>query len=271
MKQIIFHIILVFYWLQATAGGEVYPVGARSAGMCRSSVAIGGIWSIMNNQAGIALLSGPEISFAYENKFLLKETGNSSMAFAYPTDFGVLGISFNYFGFSKYNEIRTGLAYARAFGEYIRIGLQLDYLRTTVTEGYGTHDNVTFEVGVQSDVTRNITLGAYVFNPIRVKLADYTDEHIPAIFRFGISWHFSPQFFVTAEAEKNSFYSGIILRGGLEYTFKEKFILRTGVGSKQDIFSMGFGFKLKGFKLEIAATMHQVLGFSPQTTLSYSF
>ncbi len=271
MKRLIINIILTILPGLVWAGREIFSVGARSAGLCRSSVAIEGFWGIMNNQAGMASLATPQIAFAYENKFLLKETGNGSVAFAYPTGFGVLGVSFNYFGFSKFNEIRTGLAYGRAFGQYIRIGVQLDYLRTTVTEGYGTKDNVTFEVGVQSDVTSSITLGAYVFNPLRVKLADYADERIPAIFRFGLTWHFSDDFFATAEVEKNSFYTGMIFRGGLEYSFKKRFVFRTGVGSGQEIFSMGFGMKLKGFHLDIAATMHQVLGFSPQTTLSYSF
>ena len=272
LKRIVFQIIiLTLFYHTVFAGGEISPAGARSAGLCHSSVAVTGFWGIMNNQAGMAMLTSGELAFSYENKFLLKETGNSTAAFAYPVNFGVLGVTFNYFGYSKYNEMKAGLAYARAFGKYIRIGVQLDYLHTFIAEGYGTKSNFTFEIGVQSDVTKNLTLGAYVFNPVMVKLSDYANERIPAIFRFGATWHFSEAFFATAEIEKNSFYPSVIFRGGLEYNLKNMFVFRTGVGTEQEIFSIGFGMYLKGFKLDIAATMNKVLGFSPQVSLSYAF
>ena len=192
-------------------------------------------------------------------------------AFAYPTNFGVLGVDINHFGYSQYSEMKIGIVYARAFGKYIRIGLQLDYLQTTLGDGYGSKSNATFELGIQSDITEEITLGAYVFNPVRVKLSDYAGERIPAIFRFGLTWHFSDSFLATAEAEKSSFYPKVIIRGGLEYNLKKKLIFRTGFSSGEEIFAFGFGLNLKGVRLDLSAVMHQTLGFTPQASLSYSF
>jgi len=114
------------------AGGDIFPLGARSAGMCRSSVALTGFWNIANNQAGLAVLERPEVGISYESKFSLSQLGNKTAAFAYPTGFGVLGVDFNHFGYNKYSEMKVGLVYARAFGKYIRIGLQLDYFQTTI-------------------------------------------------------------------------------------------------------------------------------------------
>lgn len=225
----------------------------------------------MNNQAGMSLLSRPAVAFSYENMFLLKETFYGTAAFAYPTKSGVIGATFNYYGYSKYNEIKSGIAYARAFGKYLRIGVQLDYIKTTVSEGYGSKSNVTFELGVQSDITKYLTLGAYVFNPVLVKLSGYGNERIPAVFRFGAAWHFSANFVATAEFEKNSYYPGIIIRGGAEYNLKNIFFFRMGTSNGPEIFSLGFGMKLKKLKIDLASTMHQSLGFTPQTTLSYSF
>ena len=273
MKALFIYITLCFWLIipPTMAGGYVSPLGARNAGMCRSSVALTGFWSIFNNQAGLALISKPTAGISYESKFSLSELSNKTAAFAYPLNFGVIGVDFNHFGYSQYNEMKVGLTYARAFGKYIRIGLQLDYLQSTLGDGYGSKSNVTFELGVQSDVTDEITLGAYVFNPVRVKLSDYADERIPAIYRFGMAWHFSDNFLATAEAEKNSFYPKIIIRGGLEYDLKQKFVFRTGFSSGDEIFSFGFGLHLKGVRFDIAAIMHQTLGFSPQASLSYSF
>lgn len=268
------HIVLIAILLLPSAlfaGGDIFPLGARNAGMCRSSVALTGFWNILNNQAGLATLENPTAGISYESKFNLNQLSNKTVAFAYPTGAGVLGVDFNYFGYQKYNEMKVGLIYARAFGSYIRMGLQLDYLQTTLSDGYGSKKDVTFELGIQSDVTKEITLGAYLYNPIRVKLSDYADERIPAILRFGITWHFSENFLATAEAEKNSFYPKVVIRGGLEYSIKKKFYMRTGFSSGEEIFAIGFGLHLKGFRFDIAAIMHQTLGFSPQASLTYAF
>ena len=273
MKTALYYLLLLLFLIPATlfAGGDIFPLSARNAGMCRSSVALTGFWNIHNNQAGLATLERPTVGISYESKFSLSKLSNKTAAFAYPTNFGVLGVDFNHFGYSQYSEMKIGLVYARAFGKYIRIGLQLDYLQTTLGDGYGSKSNATFELGVQSDITEEITLGAYVFNPIRVKLSDYADERIPAIFRFGLTWHFSDSFLATAEAEKSSFYPKVIIRGGLEYNLKKKFIFRTGFSSGEEVFAFGFGLNLKGVRLDLSAVMHQTLGFTPQASLSYSF
>ncbi|RLD91589.1 MAG: hypothetical protein DRJ09_00700 [Bacteroidetes bacterium] len=268
------HIILIAIFLLPSAlfaGGNLFPLGARNAGICRSSTALTGFWNILNNQAGLATLKNPAAGISYESKFSLNQLSNKTVAIAYPTGAGVLGIDFNHFGYQQYNEMKVGLVYARAFGKYLRIGLQLDYLQTTLGQGYGSKKNITFELGVQSDISNEVTLGAYVYNPIRVKFSDYADERVPAIIRFGLTWHFSESFLATVEAEKSSFYPKVIIRGGLEYSLKKKFFMRTGFSSGEEVFAIGFGIHIKRMQFDIAAIMHQTLGFSPQASLSYAF
>ncbi len=252
-------------------GGEVFPIGSRHAGMGRTSVAISDFWNIQNNQAGIALMDKISFGVYYENRFLINELSMKSAGVIVPTKIGVLGATFNHFGYSMYNDVKIGIVYARSFGQYFRIGLQLDYLQTTVGDNYGKSSNVTFEIGVQSDINQAVTIGAYVYNPIRVNLADYDNEKIPAIFRLGIGWKISNNFIATIEAEKNTAINPIILRGGLEYGFKEKFFIRAGFSTMQEIFSMGFGINIKFLRFDISAVMHQSLGFSPQSSLIFQF
>ncbi len=273
IKSLRFTLLIAAFLFQPAvfAGVGLFPPGAESGGMCRSSVALTGFWNMTGNQAGLATLKNPAVGISYESKFSLKQLSNKTALFAYPAMAGVLGVSFNYFGYRPYHETKVGLAYARAFGKHIRLGLQLDYLQTTLGDGYGSKRNITFEFGIQSDITNEITLGAYVYNPVRVKLSNYADERIPAVVRFGITWHFTSDFLATAEAEKNSYYSKIIVRGGLEYSIKEKFFVRTGFSSGEEVFAFGFGFHVKGLRFDIAAIMHQTLGFSPQASLTYAF
>ena len=264
-------VLLLLHGIHLFAGGEFPVIGSRQAGMGRTSVALTGFWNIQNNQAGIALIDKFGVGIYYESQFSLNQLSTKSAAFLAPTKFGVIGLTFNYFGYSLYNDMKIGLVYARSFGQYLRVGLQLDYIQTTLGDGYGTQNNVTFEIGLQSDITEQLTLGAWVYNPIQVSIADYDDEKIPAIFRFGIAWTITKGFIATIEAEKNTNIQAVLIKGGLEYGIKEKFFFRGGFSTQEEIFSMGFGFRVKVVRFDISAIMHESLGFSPQASLIFQF
>jgi len=253
------------------AGGDFFPLGARSAGMGRVSVAMTGFWGIQNNQAGMALIDKYSVGIHYESRFGLNELSTKSAAVIAPLNFGVLGLSFNHFGYSSYNEMKVGLAYARSFAKYFRIGIQLDYLSTKIGDGYGQKQNVSFEIGVQSDINENITIGAYAFNPIMVKLADYNQEKVASVFRLGMAYKFDKWLIASIEAEKSSNINPILLRMGIEYNLKSKFFFRAGIASRYEILTFGFGMKFKYFSFDLAATMHESLGFSPQSSIVFTF
>ncbi len=256
---------------QAFGAGLWSPVGARQAGLNHSSVALSDFWSIQNNQAGMALIKNLSVGVAYENRFLVPQMGTANLALIYPSKFGNMGISMSYFGYALYHEMKVGLAYARSFGPWLRVGVQLDYLQTGLGDIYGSRSNVTFELGMQSDVNAHLTFGVYVYNPVRVKFSDYANEKIPAVFRFGAAYHFSNKLLTTVEIEKNTDFQPVILRGGIEYNVKKQFFFRVGFGTAQDIFSFGFGWNKKHMQFDIGTTMHQSLGFSPQTSFVFDF
>ena len=270
--KIIFLLILISLPPPSALGAGLWgTTGGRQAGLNHCSVALSDFWSIQNNQAGMALVRKFSAGVAYENKFLIPHTGAGNIAVIYPYKFGNIGLSMSYFGYSLYQEMKIGLAYARSFGPRLRIGIQLDYLQTALGNGYGSRKNFTFELGLQSDISKQLTLGIYVFNPVPVKLADYANEKIPAIFRFGLAYHFSDKLLATAEAEKNTTCQPVILRAGVEYTFKKQFFFRMGFGTSGDVLSFGFGWHKNHFQFDIGSTMHQSLGFSPQSSLVLSF
>lgn len=247
------------------------PQGSRAAGMGRTSTTLSDIWSTFNNQAGMALLEHPEAGIYYETSFMLKELSTKSLCIAIPSKFGVIGASFTYYGYNLYNNQKTGLAYSKSFGSKLRAGIQLDYLQTNFGNNYGKKSNITFEIGIQVELSEQLTAGIWTFNPILVKLDDYADEQIPGLLRFGLLWKPSPSLLITIESEKNTYISPIIIRGGLEYIIKEKFYVRTGSTTFQEIFSLGAGAKLKHVKLDVSAIMHETLGFSPQMSVIGTF
>lgn len=272
-KSALFGYVLIFLIInfELKAAGDIFPLGARSAGMGRVSVAMTGFWGIQNNQAGMALIDKYSVGVYYESRFGLTELSTKSVAIIAPLNFGVLGLSFNHFGSSNYNEMKIGFAYARSFTKYFRIGIQLDYLSTKIGDNYGQKNNISFEIGIQSDITEQITIGAYAYNPIMVKLADYNQEKIASVFRLGVAYNFDTWLVASLEAEKSSNINPILIRLGLEYNLNSKFFFRAGIASRYEIFTFGFGMKFKFFKFDIAASMHESLGFSPQSSIIFTF
>jgi len=271
VNKIIVITLLFLFPNLSFASGEIFPFGSRSAAMGRCSVALQGFWGIQNNQAAISSIDKYSIGINYENRFTLKQTSYKSVAFIAPLNIGVLGLSYNHYGYKAYNEQKIGLVYARNFGKIISIGIQLDYFSVKLGEDYGQKNNVSFELGLQSNIIDNLCIGIYVFNPIRVKLTDNYNEKLPAILRFGLAYRMHNNLIITTELEKSSYINPILFRFGLEYAIKSKFYIRGGIASRYEIFSFGFGINLKQLKIDMAACMHESLGFSPQMGLIFNF
>lgn len=248
------------------------PIGGRSAAMGRTSACSQGLWAIQNNPAGLSQLKGLAFGGYYENRWFTKATGFKSAAFAMSFDkAGTIGVSFNQFGYELYNENKLGIAYAKGFGQYIQIGIQLDYLFLKSNDDYGRQDAITFEIGLQSHVTDKLTLGTYLFNPVSFKMHTFNDAKIPTVFRFGIEYQFTKNFSAQCEIEKDTSHKGVSLRAGLEYEVINNLFIRAGAQSNPGIVTFGVGYQIKFFQINIAAQMHNKLGASLQAGAIFNF
>jgi len=271
MKKLLLLIMLILTASSIFAYDIIHPIGGRAAAMGGSSVASQGLWAMQNNPAGMANLNKISLGLFYENRWMLPETAYKCGAFAVPTKFGCLGLSFNQFGSSKYNENKFGLAYAKDFGRYLQIGLQLDYLLLKIGNDYGSFSAVTFELGIQSHVTDKLTLGTYIFNPVNFSFEQTLNhERIPIVFRFGLAYKFTKDFIGQAEIEKNTDREGVNLRGGLEYEAVKNLYIRAGVQTNPGILSFGLGYGIRFAQVNVAAQLHNELGASVQIGMIFS-
>jgi hypothetical protein len=275
MKKLIFipiYIGISFLFLPITllAGNEHLPVGARSAGMAHSSVTLSDHWSLFHNQAGLGRLKEISAGVYYENRFLVNTLSTGSLALAMPTKSGTFGLSVYTFGLSNYRESKFGLAYGRMLGEKISAGLQLNYLSTLLPEAYGKYNGFTAELGLQALLTDKIILGAHIYNISRAKLTDKNGlEYVPTVIRIGMMYKVSSKVFITSEFQKDIDHP-IVFRAGTEYQPNEKLFLRIGIASNPGNYSFGFGYKMKTISLDIAASYHQILGFTPQVGFNWN-
>jgi hypothetical protein len=254
----------------ALIASENQLAGARSAGMGNASVTLSDAWSVFHNQAGLARLEKITAGAYYENRFLVPELGVKALALAMPTKSGVFGVSLSQFGFSLYNESKVGVAYSMLLSEKVSGGIQLNYLNTFIGEGYGNRGVFTGEAGVQAEVAPGLIVGAHIFNPFRVRLAHYANERIPVIMRLGLGYKISEKVLLCAETQKNSDLKPIV-RVGMEYHITEQLYLRAGVSTNPSMNTFGAGLNLKNFRFDFSSSIHSVLGYSPQISLTRAF
>lgn len=263
-----FLFLLCFYLLFCFATTAQITAGGRAAGMAGATVALSDVWSAFHNQAGLAQIKKFNGGIYNETPFLMNELSTRGLAAAIPVSGGVFGLSLNYYGFDLYNEKRAGLAFAKAFSEKISAGIQIDYLGTSISEGYGSKSNFTFEAGARIEILTALFLGVHIYNPIRTKLADDFNEKLPAILKAGLAYHPSDKVVVSVESEKNSDAKNVI-KAGVEYHIVKMLYLRSGVASNPSKICFGFGLDFESFKFDFAASHHQDLGYSPNVSLTY--
>lgn len=271
MRKIVFILSIYLLLINRCYGIDLTrAVGGRSAAMGRTSVAEQNVWALQNNPAGIAFLQGWHFGLYYENQWLLKETAFKNGVITKDIKgFGVVGLSVNQFGGSDYHENKFGIAYARDFGPYLQMGLQIDYLLFHLGENYPNRGAPSFELGIQSQITEKLRLGAYLFNPIHVKLKTNNEDPLPIVIRLGLAYQFSENFIGQCEVEKAIDKTGINLRSGFEYMLFNSFFIRAGAQYNPNLLSFGVGYKIQNLNVDVAAQLHQTLGASIQIGINY--
>lgn len=263
-------VLCIFLCSNIQADNGNYPAGARSAALSNASVTLYDTWGTFNNQAGLAYLTLPTVSFYFENRFLVKEFSMQAGTFALPTKTGTIAACYRYFGYSRYYEAKFGLAYSRKFTEHFAVGVQVDYLQTHMAEGYGNYNAVSAEIGLLARPVKNLTVGFHLYNPTKVKQNAPFEESVPTIARLGFSYSFDNKAILLLETEKD-LRQDLVYKGGLEVKAMEKLYLRGGFSSGYEQYSFGLGYKFRKLIVDMAFTRHYYLGFTPHISLSYEF
>jgi hypothetical protein len=263
---------MLFLWLLSPgfSTGERNPAGGRAAAMGGISVSAYDIWSVHNNQAGSAWLNGIAAGVSFGNRFMLKELMLTQAGFALPTSKGTFGLGISHFGNDRYNELKAGASYARKFGRRFSAGLQLDYLRTHIMDGFDNISLLNCEIGLLYREGDRLDIGVQLVNPVPVRITVNSTEYLPVVICIGLSYRFSANFLLAVETEKEM-EQPVCIRGGAEYSVAAPACIRVGFSTGPATFTFGFGLKFGRMRMDFASGYHQALGFSPSGSLSYSF
>lgn len=242
--------------------------GASASGMGGAYVVMTDVWSGFHNQAGLVHLTGLSAGVNYENRFSMNQLADRGIIVAAPFGIHAAGISHRSFGYELFNSSKTSLAYAILLSDKFSAGMQFNLHSIRLGENYGRQTTISVEGGFLYKLNEKVSIGGHIYNPTRAKLTGFNDERIPSMIRVGAGYRFSEKVILTGEVRKPSDADAAI-RAGLEYFLVNTLAIRLGFGSDPSQFAFGFGWKLKTFRLDVAAGYHQVLGFSPQVSLTY--
>jgi len=225
--------------------------------------------SFTGNQAALAQVRSAGIGIFGERRFMLSETSVYNLGVCLPTKLGNVGVQLNYAGFKNFNENKIGLAYARKLGKLLDIGVQFNYYGYRVP-AYGNASAINFEIGAMLHLTEKLHTGIHIYNPVGGRLGKTKDEKLAAAYKFGLGYDASDKFFISSEIIKEE-DKAVNIIAGLQYQFAKQFFVKAGFISESTTAYAGAGVAWKNLRLDIAASYHPQLGFSPGLLLVMNF
>lgn len=226
-------------------------------------------FSFTGNQSALAQVKTAGVGIYGERRFLLADNSVYAIAAAIPTKLGNIGIQINYAGFQNFNEQKAGLAYGRSLGKKIDIGVQFNYYGYKIPS-YQNASAINFEAGTIIHFSEKLNGGIHVYNPVGGKLGKSGEEKIAGVYKFGLGYDASENFYVSAEIIKEE-EQPVNVTGAVQYRFKKQFFAKAGFKSDNSTGYGGAGFLYNKLRIDVAASYHPQLGISPGILLMYNF
>ena len=155
-------------------------------------------------------------------------------------------------------------------GDHIAAGIKLNYHYINLGNYYGNNSIISGDIGLIAELSSDLKFGASLKNPTLSKLADYEDERLPTLIQIGLDYLISDQLQTLIAIEKDIMYPAS-MKAAVIYKPIDNFILRGGVGTQPTTVAFGIGTSIKSLNIDIATQYHQILGFSPELSIHYSF
>lgn len=269
LRKIYLFFLFVLFNICVNAQALRRPLGAPYIGLGAYSINHVDAFSFTGNQASLAQMKSPAIGVYGERRFLLAETNMYSAVAVLPTKQGNFGFQADYFGFKNYNESQLGIAYARSLGSKLDIGVKFNYYSYRIP-GYESSSAVNFEIGAIAHLTDQLHAGIHFYNPVGGTLSKTNNEKLGSIYKFGLGYEPSKSFLISVEIVKQEDLP-VNVNAGVQYNFAKQFFARAGIASENESPYAGAGISWSNIRLDLSASYHPQLGFSPGLMLIVNF
>ena len=234
---------------------------ANYVGVGAYSLKFTDVFSFSSNQASLSRIKDWSVGVYSERTYMLNELKRFSAAVALPFQRGGAGIAADYFGYAAFNESHAGIAYGRALGEKIDVGVQFNYHHISMA-GYGSDGAINFEIGTIIHLTNKLQVGCHLYNPVGGKFSKDSGEKIASIYSFGAGYEASEKLLITTSLVKEE-NQPVNVNVSMQYAFVKQFFIRGGLTSASASYFAGAGVAWKNYRIDVAADWHPQAGLTP--------
>jgi hypothetical protein len=227
------------------------------------------VYSIFQNPAGLAHRKAITFGLGQDMRPRFPGIMNGGFSALIPSKLGNWGGGLHFFGFENYQEWQGSFAYARSFGPRFRTGISAHYYQLSIPN-YGSRHLPGFAVGFQLDLGQDWMIGAYLNNPLRLKLDQQQQHRMPTILKAGLAYQPVPQLRLMLDLQKE-LDQPFSVQGGVDYELWPWLNLRCGFQSYPETITGGLGFQKGRFKLDVAIAYAWYTGLFNGFTLTYQF
>jgi hypothetical protein len=267
--RLLFLFLLILAGRMAVAQSAHSPVSSLYTGIGTYSKHFTDAFSVTNNQAVLPDFEYSTAGIYGEQRFGVKELQTVSASLVFPVRSGGMGVQIRHLGNTRFSNTQFGLAYGRKLGSRVNLGVQFNYHFVRIA-GYGNIGNITAEIGTIWQVSKKIQIGLHLNNPTGGIARKHQTEQLPAIYKMGIGYEVSDQFYLSIETirEENR---PIIIKADMEYQFAGQFFTRMRIMTETGQFAVGAGYALKKCRLEFISSFHPQLRFTPAILILFPF
>lgn len=223
----------------------------------------------IEHNVGALAFSNSELALTAANRFGLTDYSNVMVAGNYALQQASVGFSYQISPLASYTQQKAQLAVSKKLHETISAGIAINFHQFSSSDAYYLKGNcLTFNAGLYYQVNEDLNVGLQIFNPNRSVITKTPHEKLPSIFRLGVDYALDRNIKVYADAIQAT-EQKLEINAGLELS-KDQYKIRGGFGLNK-LFALGFGWKTNQISIDVAATYHNQLGFSPALNIGYAF
>lgn len=265
-----FSLSVLTLWISWAVGYAQFSIGPKITSMGSNGASVRDVWSTVANPGGITAIKSATVAINYSKFIFNSELSTQGASLIIPFAKTFVGLSFLRYGFTEYNEIKTGAAIGKKFSEYFSIGLRTNLHQLSISN-YGASTGFSFDLGTIYTLNEQIDIGAYITNPTRQNFNSSTiANNIATTINIGASYLASDKVLIAASLSKE-LQAKPDIRLRIDYSPINLLSLRGGISCQPFKQFFGIGLSYQKLVLDTAIENHYQIGCTPQIGLSYAF
>jgi hypothetical protein len=226
-------------------------------------------WSVLVNPAGVAESKSFSAGSMYRSPFLVEKLAKYDVVISSPVhQSGVATIHLSREGYSLLSRNTASLAYGRIFGHLVSSGIKFSYHYDAFGNGYGSSSWMTASAGVIIKFSEKVRVGVAVDNPGRSRYRSELPLRSPSTMVAGISWIRGHHLTLHAACTRSE-NQPLSFNAGLEYRPHRNLGFFVKAGGSPQPFYFGYVFRRSRCDISMASSYHELLGFSPQFSVTF--